>query len=305
MLSTFNDEDIIREVIEHLIKQGLDLVIFDDGSKDKTFQICKEFSNENSVFAYQQKPISWDMKLVSRILYDLAISKSPDWVVRTSSDEFLETGISDLFLKNGIDEADKQGYNLIQFNRFDFFMTSKDDLNANSIKKKIRFYSYQGDNIYRAWKFVPGISVDGTDHYPIFPEYMKYKISPKKFVLRHYPYQSITQARKKLTDRKEKITESGWGVHKQYERTSSSFQAIKADYKILSEYKEDGIWNLNKNYCPFISEVKSREEIFSPEGKLIKRPLKNEQLREKLKQKNEKITELKKKLVKIREKNQN
>jgi len=43
MLPVYNDEDIISEIIEHILSQGIELVIFDDGSTDKTFEICKKF----------------------------------------------------------------------------------------------------------------------------------------------------------------------------------------------------------------------------------------------------------------------
>jgi len=51
----------------------------------------------------------------------MALEYSPDWVVKNDSDEFLESGISNMTLRDAIKQVDQEGYNLIQFDRFDFF----------------------------------------------------------------------------------------------------------------------------------------------------------------------------------------
>ena len=42
MLSVFNDENIIEEVVEHLISQELELVVLENGSADNTNESCKK-----------------------------------------------------------------------------------------------------------------------------------------------------------------------------------------------------------------------------------------------------------------------
>ena len=43
LIATYNEEDIIKEVIEHLLSQGLEIVLLDNGSTDQTYEICKKF----------------------------------------------------------------------------------------------------------------------------------------------------------------------------------------------------------------------------------------------------------------------
>jgi len=147
MIPTFNEVDIIKEVIENIISQGLEPVVLDNGSTDGTFEICKKFENSGSIklrrFSTPTHVMHWD--LILRALYDMALYKSPDWVIRSDSDEILETGVKGLTLKEGITQADSEGYNLIQFDRFDFFMTDDDNESAKSIKEKLSYYSYHGD----------------------------------------------------------------------------------------------------------------------------------------------------------------
>ena len=138
----------------------------------------------------------------------MALEYSPDWVVKNDSDEFLESGISNMTLRDAIKQVDQEGYNLIQFDRFDFFMTDDDNESANSIKEKFRYYSYQGDFTYRAWKYFPGIrNEDVAGHYPIFPDGHKYKIWPKKLYSVIIHLQVIIKLKKRS-----KILLEGWEI---------------------------------------------------------------------------------------------
>jgi len=41
ILTVYNDEKYVEEIIEYYISQGIDLVVLDDGSTDRTFEICE------------------------------------------------------------------------------------------------------------------------------------------------------------------------------------------------------------------------------------------------------------------------
>jgi len=141
MLPVFNDEDVIQEVIEYLLSQEIELVVLDNGSTDKTYEICKQFLSKGILQLKQFKTISYQWDTILRMLYDMAQTYTPDWVIRSDSDEFLESGIKNKTLKQAIEDADKDGYNLIQFDRFDFFMTDDDNEDAKSVREKLKYYS--------------------------------------------------------------------------------------------------------------------------------------------------------------------
>jgi len=113
MIPVYNDEDFIEEVLEHLISQEVPLVVLDNGSTDGTYEICKKFLGKGILNLHQFKTDRFKVELVHRILYDMALLHSPDWVIRSDSDEILETGVQDHTLKQGIEQADAEGYNLI------------------------------------------------------------------------------------------------------------------------------------------------------------------------------------------------
>ena len=93
MLRTFNDEDIIQEVIEHYLSQDLELVILDNGSTDKTFDICEKFLNKGVLKIHQYHSKYYDDLQTLKIIYDIAITFDPDWVGVSDSDEFYRISI--------------------------------------------------------------------------------------------------------------------------------------------------------------------------------------------------------------------
>ena len=78
MLPVFNDEDIIEEVIEHLLSQGINLVVLDNGSTDETYEICKRFVGKGILQLHQYKSDTYDWSIILRMLsmYKLKIIKS-------------------------------------------------------------------------------------------------------------------------------------------------------------------------------------------------------------------------------------
>jgi len=278
MLPVFNDEDIIHEVLEHLISQEIQIVILDNGSTDKTYEICKPFLGKGVLLLEQFETSSYQWDTILRMLYDMALVHSPDWVIRSDSDELLESGIPNRNLKDAIEQIDSEGFNLIQFDRFDFFMTD-DDQSTKSIKEKLKYYSYQGDFVYRAWKYFPGIRIgDAGGHYPIFPSGLKYKITTKKFVLRHYPFRSKKQAEIKMKYRvrgREK-TKNDLALDGHEQKILNQDFTKKFDHNLLSKYQEDGKWEYKIKIFPFADPHPPRkEDLFTEDGDLKERPKTN------------------------------
>ena len=276
MIPVYNEEDIIEEVINHLLSQGIELVILDNGSIDDTFDICKKYVGKGLLKLEKFETDSWNASLFKEMLYHMAIEQKPDWVILNDADELLECPKNEINLKNAIENVDKHGCNLIQFNRFDFFMTNEDKSEISSVKERMMYYSYQGDYVYRIWKYFPGIRIgDTAGHYPIFPENHPYRVYREKFIMRHYPFRTNKQASKKMVGRtrgsgkaKNKVSLNG-----HYKKIISQDYTKKFDSSLLSKY-EDSNWNYNLNFQPFETFIPpKREELFTADGFLRNPPL--------------------------------
>jgi len=299
MLPVYNEEDIVEEVIDHLISQGLDLVVLDNGSTDNSYKICEKFAKKNLITLKEYKTKSFDFPLILRILYDMALAKNPDWLIRSDQDEFLESGKNNLTLKDAIIQEDSRGYNIIQFDCFEFFMSDNDNMSSKSVKEKFPNYSWQHDFVYRAWKHIPGTRVeDGAGHYPIFPEGYRYKIAPQKFVLRHYRFRNTEQSLRNNQDRLNRIIniperKIGWYTH--FEKISKGNFSDPVDHNLLNEYKNDNDWKIEKKYQPYVmADLPVRSALFNEDGQLAWHRPTSIELRAEIKEKDDKISQLEK-----------
>jgi len=273
MLPVYNEQEIVGEVIEHLLSEGLDLVVLDNGSTDGSYEVCKKFAEKGLIVLEQYSSPSFNWPLVLRMLYDMALRKNPDWLVRSSQDEFLESGISNVSLKEAIIKEDEKGCNLIQFDEFEFFMTDADNLQAKSTRERFPYYSWQDVFHYRAWKYNPGIRVeDAGGHIPIFPRNIKYKIANRKFVHRHYRYRNKQQAIKNNLDRLNRLKGStegklGWNAH--WKTIAERGGPSVVDHKLLTKYLEDNNWNHELKYYPYADGIPPKKnDVFDQDGDL-------------------------------------
>jgi len=300
MVPVYNDEDIIEESLNNLIDQDIDPVVLDNGSTDGTYEICNKYFEKGKIKLEQHISEKFEWPLTIRKLYDLALMQSPDWVILLGSDEFPESGVNNLNLNDAISKVDSEGYNLIQFNIFNFFMTDNDVKSATTIRKKFLYYSYQNDLAYRAWKFYPGISPEiRGGHLPIFPSNYKYLIYPKKFVLRHYQFRSKEQAQKRIRERLSRIegtaeTKTGWHSHYFKIKQKNFFQSV--NHKLLNKYLDDNIWNLEFKFSFAESLSTKKDDIFFENGSLKHPPFTLAELRLANKRKKEKIAKLENKI---------
>lgn len=307
-MAVYNDEDFISEVLENAISQGIELVLLDDGSTDNTYEICSKFLGKGILELYQQKSNSWDDEENRRIMYDLALKHNPDWIILYGSDELLESWNNKVTLKDAISQVDREGCNLIHFNWFNFFLTSKDNEQSKSIKEKLKYYSWVSDYLYRSWKNIPGVGRQARGgHYPVFPQGITYKIYPRKFTLRHYQFRNNEQFKKKTQERIKKIKGTareklGW--IQSYKTILDNNLDIKVSHHLLSKYNEDNNWNLERKYFYDIGAIGlEKDEIFTDDGKLKIKIFSQADWRLRDKENIERITNLQKKLKEAESRN--
>ncbi len=272
-VSVFNEEDIIEEWITYHLSQGLEIIVLDGGSTDSTFDICKKFSEKKQIKLFQIKENSWNLAQDLINKYDLALRECPDWFIHMDVDEFFESGINGLTLRDSIKKVDNDGFNLIQFDRFEFFITDKDD-NSNSVMNRQKYYSFETDFIFRAWKFYPGIMIEPAGgHYPVFPINYQYKIYPRKMICRHYRFRNLNQASDKIKNRlgRPKSTDLKLGWHSHIKKIVDEKKPFLLNTDFLTKYNEDDKWNKEKTFSYFNRTHPKKSDIFSETG-MLKHP---------------------------------
>jgi len=275
MIPVYNEEDIIGNVIEHLLSQGIELVILDNGSTDKSHEICSKFLNRGVLSLETIQTEKFQFDLLAQKLYGTACSFRAEWVLLNAADEFLEPRSSDLTLRQAIEREDRNGYNIIQFDNFEFLPTEKDTwTNGLDVRRQIKHYTWNDDLQFRSWKTYPDVKVTGTaGHYPIFPEGIKYKVARNKYVLRHYRIRSYEQgSRKVFTDRMPRYLpeEKERGRHVHYNNFQPDPSYFIIDSRNLNEYKDDDRWITRKTF-DWTWGVQGRSWAHPPKSRLAVR----------------------------------
>jgi len=253
MIPVFNESDIIENVVRHLISQGIRLAILDNGSTDGTYEVCSRFLGHGVISLERLVTEHFNFDLLEQELYRQVLDQNADWALLSGADEFLESPYPDLTLKEAIEFENQKGYNLIQFNNFEFWPTEQDYASHEpDVKKRMRHYTWNDDMQFRCWRIIPDIRVTGTTgHYPQFPEGQEVRIPRTKYILRHYRIRSYEQGiRKVFSERLPRYSdeERNKGLHVQYDKFERDPKFFIANSKNLTLYHEDGKWSLRKTF---------------------------------------------------------
>jgi glycosyltransferase involved in cell wall biosynthesis len=268
MVSIFNEEDFIAEVIENLLDQGLEVVALDHGSTDRSFDICSELGAHRGFDLRRWRPETLNLEALTLRLYRMAQEHRPDWLIFSDGDEIQQSRERGRTVHQVVSDADASGSNIVQYDRFDFFMCDKDDPAIESPRRRLRHYSWQGDFNYRAFKNVPGVRANPSfAHYPLFPDGYPYRIGPERLILRHYPYRSPDHAERKISNILDKIASSTDGPqtwHSRYLRIASGRQHIlPTDHRRLTRYQGDDNWIREPRHTPFTDPQPTAEDLFT------------------------------------------
>jgi len=256
-MPVYNEADILEQTITHMITQGIPLIIVDNESNDGSLEIEQKFIGKGVLEIRILRPDPYyRLKAVLKEGYASALEYSPDWILHTDADEFPESPYSDLTLVEAIENEARLGYNLIQFDCFDFLLTEKDyRSDIQDVKKRLRYYTWTSDFCFKAWKHYLGTDlVAYGGHKPVFPKGIEQKVSPIRFVMRHYRFRSLEHGIRKVF--KERLPRYdpeevaiGWHVHYNNLKPDASYFVV--DSLKLRRYEEDGRWDLERKFDPY------------------------------------------------------
>lgn len=246
-VSTFNDEDIIEQTIEYLIKQEVDVLAIDNWSTDSTWEILNVLRSKypNRIYTKQYPEIpdkTFDWKSILRFKANNPIVKNYDWIIHYDSDEIRMSPWVKNNLCESISFVDSLGFNAIDFTVINFMATEDGFDSTKELEGFFKYFEFGNKAAYflqiKAWKNF-GQEVDlefAFGHEAIFSER---KVFPLKFQLKYYPLRSNKQARKKIfQDRAPRYSQKEKGAHNHYDGINSETNFIK-DSNDLLEYGSD------------------------------------------------------------------
>ena len=224
VIHCFNEMDILPEVIHHLVRQGIQIYLFDNWSTDGTWEIASELQQQGLLAhlerypAYPTDNFQWASLL--KHTEDISQSIDADWIIHYDADELRYSPWQSSTLVEGISWVDNLGYNAVDFSIVEFrFLSNKSNCNGpyESSLTHFEFGKRPGHFLQvKAWKNTQRVNlVDSGGHNADFEGRRLY---PLKFLTKHYPLRNAQQAQKKVfIDRLPRSqlekTERGWHTH--------------------------------------------------------------------------------------------
>ena len=201
-----NEEDVIEECINHAAMFCDYILVLDNGSSDRTYEICKNHPRVN----YCEQIICVYSDAIRNHLLEASkdfLTDGVDWFLALSADHFFDTDP-----RMDVQRAIEEDSNVITYDVAQYYVTDKDHINIESsaeswqnasVEERIRYYTINYFNFPVAFKFSTDIVY--KNEVTEWPEMKTKHIASFKPILRHYQFRSIEQLKKRLELRKAEI----------------------------------------------------------------------------------------------------
>ncbi len=199
ILSAYNEEDVIEEVIADLLNQGCDVVAIDNWSTDHTWKILSELAaRRESRLQVERFPSEgpnayYEWRQILRRKTIIAHNFPGRWVIHTDADEVRRSPFSDLTLAEALHVAARAGANRVNFNLVNFRPVDERPFRSGTLLTEFSYFEYgtRPGHFKQAKAWLQGDdTVDlasSGGHSASFQEPVDF---PYKLLLRHYPIRS-------------------------------------------------------------------------------------------------------------------
>lgn len=196
VLLCYNDADILADVIEHMLINNHDLILWDHGSTDATAAVIARYKHHIAEHRFIPRTVDFYglYQAMSQHLIDHWVQHY-DWISWPDQDEILEGPDRSLSYAKHIEQVYRAGYDWLVFNNINYWWTHKDAQAIASPIRRVRHYSIFPDCAprVRAWRAAK-TNIRQFNHNAIDG-----RIYEKPFNLRHYPMRSEEQMVKRIT----------------------------------------------------------------------------------------------------------
>ena len=252
LITAFNEEDVISQVISHLADQGVDVILTDNWSTDATVERASEWLGRGLLRIEQFPPTgrsdSFDLAAVLQHESELALSEPADWFIHHDADEIRQSPWPAKSLRQAFYVAELNGFNAVDHTQLDFHPVDDRFAPGEPLETQFHYFSPAGvvarDYRVNAWRNT-GQAVDLARSGGHAVEFASRRVFPYNFLLKHYPIRSQTHGEQKvLRDRKPRWNQEerkrGWHFQYDHIRKGHSFLHNPSSLTLFDEsFPED------------------------------------------------------------------
>lgn len=244
LITAFNEEDIIVQVISHLAGQGVEVILIDNWSTDATVERASSLLGQGLIridrFPAGGPTSSFDLTALLQHEADIAATETADWFIHHDADEIRRSPWPDRTLREAFYLADHAGFNAVDHTQLDFQPTDDNFAPERTLEESFRYFAPASviaqDYRVNAWKkTAAAVNLDSSGGHSV--RFEGRRVFPYNFLLKHYPIRSQAHGeRKVLRERKPRWNpeERKRGWHFQYDHIRKGHQFIKAPEELLS-----------------------------------------------------------------------
>jgi glycosyltransferase involved in cell wall biosynthesis len=206
ILSAFNEEDVIKEVVEDLLEQGCELVVLDNWSTDGTWEILRKLQHISpsrlSVERFPTSPVvrsSWVDILARK--EEIALQHAGRWILHSDADELRRSPFEGVSLARAMHMAQITGATRINFTVLNFCPVDAGPYVPGTLESAFKYFQFGSTPVdfeqRKAW-------LQGSDrvnlrriggHCADFKNAVDFRY---RFWLKHFPVRSISHGRIKI-----------------------------------------------------------------------------------------------------------
>jgi glycosyltransferase involved in cell wall biosynthesis len=198
-----NEEIHLRRCLTHLIDEGIEVYLIDNGSTDGSRGIAEEFRGRGLI-GIEDLPWHGAFSLADQLRAKQKVIErlKHDWVIHNDVDEWLCSPLQGQSLLQGIQAADTEGYNYINFHEIVFVPLQQENFYTPDYFRRMSTYYFFQPNyprLNRARKRSANLDdFRSGGHRLAGADLRKF---PLDFYLRHYMILSERHAREKYLGR--------------------------------------------------------------------------------------------------------
>ena len=203
IIAARNEYHYLKILLPHLANQNIDVAIIDNDSTDGSYKLYEKHKGKPIVMV-ENLPFRGSFSLSEQLERKNILCKSldHDWIIHHDADEIMEHYKPNLTLRDAIEEADKSGYNVLNFDEFVFLPEPNRDYSLDNYHTDLlRYYFFQPteNRLNRAWKRLFGLNNTASGGHKLQGD--KLAVFPENHILRHYIVLNQNRAFEKYLNR--------------------------------------------------------------------------------------------------------
>jgi len=235
VVTTYNEADIIEQLLTRLTRDGIRVHVIDNWSTDATPDLVEQFVADGTV-TWERFPSGgttgyFELERLLQRVEEVAADSGADWVIHHDADEIRESPWPGVPLIDALWAVEQWGYNCIDHTVFNFRPIDNSWSPGADLERSFTWCEF-GDTPadflqIKAWKPQPErLAMARNAGHEV--KFTGRRVFPYKFLLRHYPIRSQEHGEQKiLRDRQPRWSPDerakGWHVHYDHYNEHTSF----------------------------------------------------------------------------------